>query len=413
MSVITKDGIDESIKVIRNSLDNAISKRNKKEVQRITNTLKTLNLIKRQVVSYEMIDIFNKNIQKEKDIEKVNNLYVKFYNILSNTIEQMKKTNEEIINGDNDLDLKQYYSDNYKKMMKKLKDKQKKIEQKVIQIENKTLTDFLKRTDDQSLNIESSIQEDQNLLELEQKQLKEEEDYVESVIDDIVNAEQDEEDINKIISTIPEPSKTSVYSLQKKTNFEKAISDTKFEYIKFKKYSPNLNVRLDKTIEHEMKETLKKLSNIYNPPTNMYVLGPIYTENKQGINECQIGITGKRITEDADSECSIVREIMEEVGVIVDENELKLIHTFKNKNKNFKGYVIHSSQCIPVPYILKDNKFTGNDIYTERVGCFIFGERDDIVKLVDNIKYQIESEEKDKIVGVAIIQITDDLKTYL
>lgn len=124
-----------------------------------------------------------------------------------------------------------------------------------------------------------------------------------------------------------------------------------------------------------------------------FILGPIYSNN-----DFQIGLTGT-VKKGETYKDAIIREIGEEVGLIPDKKYISVLYF----SKGYKVYVIHINDCIPINKTEFNTIINDNEDTKKKVGCYIYGTRNDIMKYFSRKNIYLYNS-PDDIVGISAIK---------
>lgn len=135
-----------------------------------------------------------------------------------------------------------------------------------------------------------------------------------------------------------------------------------------------------------------------------YIIGPVYSSG-----EFQIGMTGT-IEKNESPYHAICREMGEEIGLVPKHDktltEIKSFKYQKNDQKiTFTVYDAYIKHCVPVLDHQNNAVLSQNPDSTDKVGCFIYGAKKDILSFLDSHIYRYKS--SDDIVGLAAIKAED------
>jgi hypothetical protein len=163
----------------------------------------------------------------------------------------------------------------------------------------------------------------------------------------------------------------------------------------------NSNYRLSKYLPHPMKNALKRCA-LYdkNIPLDNYIIGPFYRDR-----DLQIGVTGT--TENKEEEiATLERELGEEVGIV--PKTVQHIRTYDwAKQGSFSVYKVHISDCLPV----LDSQHgicygKGDDDKTRKIGCFVYGTKEEILNFLNLPRIYIYKS-NDDIIGIGAVRVGD------
>jgi hypothetical protein len=131
-----------------------------------------------------------------------------------------------------------------------------------------------------------------------------------------------------------------------------------------------------------------------------YLLCPLYEAG-----DFQIGVTGSCQGTETSNE-GLKREVGEELGVI-PAGKIYKIREFVNDTKTYSTYACDIKNC---NFILNKNldKSKGKDNKNKKIGCFIFGNKTDILDFLSRGEiFPYKSE--DNIIGVVAIKVSDSI----
>lgn len=132
-----------------------------------------------------------------------------------------------------------------------------------------------------------------------------------------------------------------------------------------------------------------------------YIIGPLYR-----LGDFQIGMTGT-VEEKETFHNAISRELGEEIGLVPKANNslnvLKVSRYEKQTKKiTFTVYDIYIKHCNPVTEYQDNAILSKNKDCNDKVGCFIYGNKKDILDFLNSKIYRYKSE--DDIIGLVAIQ---------
>jgi len=140
-----------------------------------------------------------------------------------------------------------------------------------------------------------------------------------------------------------------------------------------------------------------------------YIIGPLY---KRG--NFQIGMTGT-VEEKESFHNAAAREMGEEIGLIPRDSGLKIIRTNSydkgDKKITFTVYDAYIKKCMPVLGHQDNAELSKNNDSVDKVGCYIYGTKKDILDFLDGQIYRYKS--PDEIIGLAAIKAEDIFKLGL
>lgn len=160
-------------------------------------------------------------------------------------------------------------------------------------------------------------------------------------------------------------------------NTEKVIKKT----IKQSKYFP-----------YPMRDAFKKLKD----QRDLFIICPIFSNE-----EFQVGITGKMEENETIKDC-VIREVGEEVGLVPDKIDFINDYIWKG-SITFFIYNIDIKNCRNVIDCSSKSKF--EDIKHKKVGCFIYGEEEEVYSYLKS-KISVYKN-NDDIIGIAGVKISD------
>lgn len=148
---------------------------------------------------------------------------------------------------------------------------------------------------------------------------------------------------------------------------------------------------------------------------NTKIIGPTYCKHKEdNPADTQICITGKGNIGETPEE-SIIREINEELGIVISIKELKKVYDCNHDNKHYVTYIVNIDNCeLPIlkaPELKLDNKakigILGTGINITRVQAVVYGDGEKIKKMINGAKV---IDNLDKLFGCAIMSLNDVVK---
>lgn len=136
-------------------------------------------------------------------------------------------------------------------------------------------------------------------------------------------------------------------------------------------------------------------------PTD-WILCPIYSDDK-----IQIGITGT-VKYGESSEEAMSRELGEEVGLFPTSLGDKIILTKWSNyfNRNFTVFFSYIKHTIPVPKYLDNCTLVEGKDNRNKVGCYIYGEKENLLEYLGNSRINRYKNEDD-LIGISMIPIKD------
>jgi hypothetical protein len=147
-----------------------------------------------------------------------------------------------------------------------------------------------------------------------------------------------------------------------------------------------------------MRDSFRKLRT----QRNLYIVCPIFSKG-----DFQVGITGK-MEERETSQDAVYREVGEEVGLV--PKKINFINTYVWKNDiTFYIYNINIKDCVKV--LNTDTVSRNEDTKHKKVGCFVYGEEDDVVEYLKSPIINVYKN-NDDIIGIAGVRI-GDVKMYM
>lgn len=157
---------------------------------------------------------------------------------------------------------------------------------------------------------------------------------------------------------------------------------------------------------HGLKIGYNKILSTYKKQKDIYVVCPVYCNANTGaLLDTQLAITGTCYKDEPD-DLATVREIAEEVGVIINKNMLEKIHDNITQKRTEATYIIDISKSRAFdPKI--DHFEMGQDDKSRKVQIILVGKFDDLVRLYSSVYNRPISDDYETIKHVRFLSLKE------
>jgi len=158
-----------------------------------------------------------------------------------------------------------------------------------------------------------------------------------------------------------------------------------------------------------LKKAYTKILSKHGLCNDIYIVCPLYndvTTNK--LLDTQLSITGTCYVDENMMDTSI-REVAEEIGIIIDKDKVEEIETKTNINRSESTYIIDIQNSKSFD-INKNNFECGVDDKSRKIQIIVYGKLNDLIKTYEKVNNRPLSKESDTIKHLRFIPLKEFIK---